>query len=155
MSAKNPNRRKGPKRRPIAERFWEKVERREADDCWEWIGGKYSNGYGLFFVEHSPKRRNAMAHRVAYELSVGPIPDGLVLDHLCRNRGCVNPAHLEAVTHRENLLRGEGPTATHAAQTHCVHGHEYTPENTYIRPSGSRECRTCIRRLARERYAAK
>lgn len=145
---------KGPARRSLADRFWEKVSVGSPDECWEWTAGTYSNGYGLFFVEHSPKRRNAMAHRVAYELSVGPIPDGLVIDHLCRNRACVNPDHLEPVTHRVNLLRGEGLTAIHAAQTHCAHGHEYTPSNTYVRPGGTRECRTCVRQRARERYAA-
>lgn len=89
--------------RPLEERFWEKVEKRGPDECWEW-GGTVADGYGRFReggFGSSPVR----AHRVAYKLLVGPIPEGLVLDHLCENRGCVNPAHLEPVTNRENLRR--------------------------------------------------
>lgn len=98
-------------------------------------------------------------HRLAYESAKGPIPDGLVVDHICHNadeaclggpcvhRRCVEPSHLEAVPHRTNSLRGRGMAPARAAQTHCIHGHEYTPENTYVRPSGGgrRNCRVCIR----------
>jgi HNH endonuclease len=115
---------------------------RPADDgCIEFTGKRQQDGYGQITVNG----RSIVAHRVAYEFYVGPIPDGLVLDHLCRNPGCVNPAHLEPVTQRVNLLRGIGVNAINAAKTHCIHGHEFTPENTYAAPSRPqrRDCRVC------------
>lgn len=87
--------------------------------------------------------RGLRAHRVVYEQVVGPIPDGLVLDHLCRVRCCCNPDHLEPVTHIENIMRGAGTGAANAVKTHCKNGHEFTVENTYERPTGGRACRTC------------
>jgi len=90
------------------------------------------------------------AHRFAYEALVGPIPEGLKLDHLCRNRACVNPDHTEPVTDRVNTLRGFGPTAMNARATHCSEGHEFTDENTYLNQSGSRVCLTCMRAAQRE-----
>lgn len=126
---------------PPLERFWPKVERTET--CWLWQAKINNRGYGLFSYDG----RMQAAHRVAYELLVGPIPEGLDIDHLCAVRHCVNPAHLEPVTHRENLLRGSGFAAVNAAKTHCPYGHEYTPENTYTspHPDGGRICRTCKR----------
>jgi hypothetical protein len=85
---------------------------------------------------------------VAYELFVGPIPEGLELDHLCRNPSCVNPAHLEAVTHRENVRRGD-LHLVFGSRTHCTMGHEFTDENTYPRPTGGRGCRECRRERVR------
>ena len=94
-------------------------------------------------------RRMAPAHRATYETHVGPVPEGLELDHLCFNPWCVNPAHLEPVTSRVNTLRGVGPSARNAQRTHCVHGHPFDVTNTYLTPYGARRCRACI--AARQR----
>jgi hypothetical protein len=127
-------------------RFWSKVDK--SGECWVWTGGhRTSNGYGRFQPTYPGP--TIVAHRIAYELLVGPIPEGLQLDHLCRNRLCVNPAHLEPVTLIENIRR--------ARPTHCKHGHEFTPENTISvrsRP-GRRHCRKCkYERAARDRVKA-
>lgn len=139
----------------LPERFWAKTRIEDTGYetyCVTWTAYRLYNGYGRFGLGGG---RVGYAHRVAYEAVVGPIPAGLVIDHLCRNRACVNPAHLEPVTNRENILRGETIMAAHAAKTHCVHGHEFTPENT--EPAGvnglGRNCRTCTRVRA-ERYGA-
>lgn len=126
--------------------------------CVEWEGGKDRDGYGQISATVRGRRTTLRAHRVSYEKHIGPIPVGLTLDHLCRNRGCVNPKHLEPVTNRENVLRGQGPAAVNARRTHCVHGHEFTPENTYTYvnesyPHGRRVCRTCIFDRVRARRA--
>lgn len=130
-----------PKTRPAPERFWEKVHKTEM--CWVWTACTTNLGYGRFGVEG----RTESAHRFAYKLLVGPIPDGLCLDHLCRNRACVNPAHLEPVTLGENVLRGVGLSARRAASAHCAKGHEWTPETTAIkvRANGAtyRVCTVC------------
>lgn len=118
--------------------FWNRVDK--SDDCWLWMGSRTSSGYGRWWIS---ERRWVRAHRVAYELAKGPIPSGLEIDHLCRVRHCVNPAHLEAVSHKENVLRGEGDY--NARKTQCKNGHEFTAENTYVRPTGGRACRTCRR----------
>lgn len=112
--------------------------------CWQWTGYLMPNGYAQF----SRNGRKQYAHRVAYEFVHGPIPDGLVIDHLCRNRGCANPAHLEAVTQRTNILRGVGFVARRARQTHCIRGHAFDTANTYRKPNGTRQCRACRRRAA-------
>lgn len=127
-------------------RFWSKV--RKTETCWEWVAGK-DHGYGI--IQAGGRARKA--HRLAYEMLVGPIPAGLILDHLCRNRSCVNPAHLEVVTNRENVLRGVGPTAANAAKTHCVRGHAFTPENTIRRRGTQRDCRACKNLWEREQNA--
>ncbi|MEU5302229.1 HNH endonuclease signature motif containing protein [Streptomyces noursei] len=124
--------------RDWTDRFLAKIRDAEGG-CWEWTGGRTSDGYGTFWLDG----RQQYAHRVAYETLRGPIPDGLVIDHLCRNRACANPAHLEAVTNRTNILRGVGFCASRAQQTRCVHGHAFTAPNTYIAPNGTRKCRTC------------
>lgn len=123
--------------------FWAKVDRHGPSGCWLWLAADNGAGYGMFYVRSSGIRRGILAHRLAYELLVGPIPDGLQLDHLCRNTICVNPAHLEPVTPRENCRRGVSPTAINGRKTLCVHGHEFTPENTYVYPNGRRRCRAC------------
>lgn len=135
------------------QRFESKTVR--GDGCWTWTGAHYKNsGYAMFAMRDlDGKWRPTVGHRVAYQIHRGPIPDGLQLDHLCRNRGCVNPDHLEAVEQRVNIARGVGQSVLNAAKTHCPKGHEFTPENTYVRPTGkhrSRECRTCM--AARPRY---
>ena len=125
------------------QRFAEKVRLPadpDRDGCWEWVGAKDGRGYADFYYNKAV----GQAHRYAYETFVGDIPEGLALDHLCRVPLCVNPEHLEPVTWRENLMRGNTWTRRNAEKTHCVQGHEYTPENTYVCPKGWRRCRTCI-----------
>lgn len=110
--------------------------------CWVWTACLGGGGYGKYWGG-ATIGRVMVAHRFAYESLVGPVPDGLQLDHLCRNRACVNPAHLEPVTVRENLLRGVGPSAQAALATHCPDGHPYSGENLYLSPRGDRGCKTC------------
>jgi len=109
------------------------------DGCWVWTGATNGIGYGKLRVDG----RIIYAHRAMYEREVGAIPEGLELDHLCRVALCINPGHLEPVTCRINLLRGEGVTAKNAAKTHCPQGHEYSPDNLYLVKNGSRLCRKC------------
>ena len=131
--------------------FWSKVSKGGPTDCWNWIGAISTDGYGRHNVG-----RPQYAHRVAYTLANGPIGEGLQIDHLCRNRRCVNPAHLEAVTLRENVLRGTGLAAQAARRTSCVHGHPWNEANTYWRPDGGgRQCRSCAARRQRERTTAR
>jgi len=146
---------RGPKPIPAAERFWPKVDKNgpvpdyapELGRCWVWTEYLNSAGYARFMPTSSrdPNRYTVQAHRFAYEQVKGPIPEGLVLDHLCRVPRCVNPNHLEPVTESVNVRRGIAPAARWAARTHCDTGHEYTPENTYRTKAGARVCKTCRR----------
>ena len=137
-----------PRPKPLLERLEDKIL--VADGCWEWDGSRNAGGYGQLSVDG----RNRMAHRVVYELLVGPIPDGMQIDHLCKTRQCVNPGHMEVVTCRENLMRGDTIQAENAGKTHCRHGHEFTPENTYAQRGHNRACRICLR-VSYARYDAK
>ena len=118
--------------------------------CWIWLGGTNAGGYGRV----NPGGGDCMVHRLSYEQFIGAIPGGLELDHLCRVRLCCNPAHLEPVTHQENDLRGLSISAVNATKTHCIRGHAFDQENTYIYPASSRKagrraCRACQRVGAR------
>lgn len=125
------------KRKNPLERFKAKV--RKTRGCWKWLGRKNWGGYGLFYLDGKQK----LAHRVSYEFARDIIPKGLQVDHLCRNRGCVNPSHMELVTPRENTLRGNGIAAQHARKTHCIRGHEFTKENTLYAQKRYRVCKEC------------
>jgi hypothetical protein len=133
----------GKAARPAIDRFLEKIAPTDSG-CIEWIASLNNNGYGTFAVGGN---RSTVAHRWAYEHFVGPVPDGLDLDHLCRNRRCVNPDHLEPVTTSTNLLRAVGMGQANAAKTHCPAGHPYDGDNLYIPPSraNNRMCRACRR----------
>lgn len=134
-------------------RFWSKVDKRGPEECWPWVGSsnkpspKSLNDYGSFYFG----KRNHKSYRISYMIHHGAIPDGMVIDHLCRNKSCVNPAHLEAVTNRENVLRGVGLTAQNAKKSHCASGHPLSGENLAIirheRNGGyeHRYCRMCNR----------
>lgn len=135
-------------RTPVIERVMAQVVEVESG-CWEWRGGTNGIGYGTIGKGGRVGGR-VYCHRVTYESFIGEIPSGLVLDHLCRNPICCNPWHVEPVTQRVNLLRGETLTATNVAKTACPQGHPYAGANLYVRPvDGSRHCRTCAKEYQR------
>lgn len=118
------------------------IGRKETDknDCWNWSGAK-RKGYGMIKVG----MKQMSVHRVLYEILVAPIPEGYVIDHLCRNKSCINPAHLQPVTSKENTLRGTSFAAINSKKTHCPKGHEYTQENLGKNKAGRRVCKQCNR----------
>jgi hypothetical protein len=138
--------------------------RENFDECWPWPGRLSHGGYGIA-TRLGSRTEGTSAHRVVWELLYGPIPDGLQIDHLCHvpedcnagvdcpHRRCVNPVHLGLATPRSNVLRSHSSSALNAVKTHCLRGHEFTFDNTYIDPSGRRGCRECSRAHWR-RYAA-
>lgn len=142
-----------PIREPLAIRLWRKVDKNgpvpdfapHLGPCWLWTAKARVRGYGVIGTGNGKQTR--VTHRVAYELVIGPIPEGLQLDHLCRVRHCVNPKHLEPVTQAENLRRGEGGVL----KTHCPHGHPLREGNLVKCRRGTRECLTCARERARRR----
>ena len=123
------------------------------NDCWIWIGA-IAQGYGRFQVGGSRAKggQSFQAHRLSYLWWVGPIPEDRILDHLCRNRACVNPRHLEPVAVQTNVLRGEGFAALNARKTHCPRGHPYSGENLRFNVNGQRQCVTCCRRRNLAQY---
>jgi len=122
----------------VAERFWEKVDK--ADGCWEWTAYKDARGYGSFNLNGRPIR----AHQYSYQEAYGPVPQGLEIDHRCRNTGCVKPTHLEAVTHQENISRGNAGINSRM-KTHCPQGHPYDGPGGRVNSVGSRYCLICAR----------
>lgn len=142
-----------------ADHFWAQVDRRKPDECWPWTGYIRPSGYAAF--TYPPDGQHAYVY--AYELHYGPVPDGHTVDHLCHttdctvpssecpHRACCNPAHLTATTSRENVLRGNGPTAENARKTHCKNGHPFDEANTSYCKNGSRRCKTCHRQETRRR----
>lgn len=141
---------RGQSKKGVSGRFWERVIPEPNSGCWLWVGGRARYGYGTFYLNG----RHVYAHRVSYEMHVGPIPAGLELDHKCRVPACVNPNHLEPVTHRENVKRGLAGIKTaewQRSKTHCPNGHQYTADNIYYRSNGHRDCRTCSQKRSRDR----
>lgn len=134
------------KKIPMQDRFWDKVLK--TDTCWVWIGKLSDQGYGILTDYETKQYR---AHLLAWTWENGPVPDGLELDHLCRNRACVRVSHLEAVTHKTNMERG-----ANAQATHCANGHPRTPENTGINSKeGWKRCLICHRERELARYRRK
>jgi len=118
--------------------------RRGTAKCYPWTGFIAKNGYGMIHVKRHHKEYNLIAHRVIYEGVFGPIPEGMTVDHICRNRACVNPSHMRLLTSRENTLCGFSPSALNARKTHCKRGHELSGYNLICKKSGGlRRCRTC------------
>lgn len=135
----------------LEQRFETDIDRTATSpSCWIWRGPLDRKGYGMLYVSHN---RFLRVHRYSYERFVGQIPEGWDIDHLCRITACANPAHLEAVTHAVNCLRGVGMSAQNARKTRCKHGHKFTSANTYITASGARRCRACRRKPGRDRVA--
>lgn len=127
------------------ERLEARIDRESGAPCWLWTGPLNDQGYGRYFP-NAESPRPIRAHRAAYEFFVGPIPEGLELDHLCRVRHCVNPEHVEPVTHAENVRRGAAGN-NKRAKTHCPQGHPYSGDNLYLYPGPRvhRGCRACVR----------
>jgi hypothetical protein len=136
---------------PVVDRIIKLVD--FTGDCWLWQGDQVRGGYGRVSTgQVNGRSKRGPVHRVLWEALVGPIPDGLELDHLCRDARCVNPDHLEPVTHQENVLRSDNAAAINARKTHCVNGHALEGHNIYVPPKrpDRRYCRTCQNQRGRE-----
>lgn len=125
---------------PVRERLFAKFDRLPESECWTWLSHRTVDGYGVMMVAGKVRR----AHRLVWCAFRGPIPAGLQLDHLCRNRGCVNPEHLELVTLQENVARGNAGEPQRA-RTHCPRQHPYAGANLVVWADGKRRCRRCLR----------
>lgn len=139
--------------REVQARFWSKVDRPDDEECWLWTGNRNPNGYGMWKLEGVQRS----VHLWSYEWMVGPVPEGLEIDHKCRVRHCLNPRHLEAVTHQENMLRSQSPVAENAAKRYCPRGHALVEGNLVASTAkrAARQCLTCSREMAREYRARK
>ena len=137
---------RGRECQPVEPRLWSKVDKTAT--CWVWRGLLDTSGYGQIKVNGKFKQ----VHRVVFELLVGPVPLNLELDHLCRNKACVNPDHLESVTHQVNVLRGCGPPAMNARKTHCPEGHALTKDNLVKCLLPARQCHKCMLEYWRQSY---
>jgi hypothetical protein len=131
-------------RRPPSMEDFEKYYVAQPDGCWQWIGGLDRDGYGRY-----QRKGVLLAHRASVILHGQKIPDGMQIDHLCRNRACVNPDHLEIVTARTNTARGLSPSAINARKRSCSKGHPFDERNTYWAPNGTRSCRECRNQASR------
>ena len=154
---KRPLNARGPCPRPVMDRFMEKFTPEPNSGCWLWTAALNNLGYSVIGVgsAYDGTRRTALAHAVAWELFLGGLPEHLDLDHKCRVPSCVNPDHLELVTHRENICRGKNSSLRSEGkwkrQTHCQRGHPLSGTNLYVPPDGTRNCRAC-RRFANKQY---
>lgn len=146
----------GTTRKTVEENFHTKYQKNSETGCWDWTGMLQTGGYGVLSAGKAGKR--VYAHRFSHEIYKGPIPEGYDIDHLCRNRKCVNPDHLEAVTRFENLYRGDTIVSKKMKRTECPKGHPLTPDNLYIRKrkNGRKKtlCRACVLFKAKK-YRAK
>lgn len=150
-----------PKNMPVLDRWWQKVDRRADNECWPWTASRDGDGYGRFQVPTATGQRHTRAHRWIFEQIHGPVPDGMVIMHVCDHPWCVNPNHLRLGTPLDNnddkVAKGRharlwGTPLKRSRQTHCKHGHEFTPENTKVNDRGHRTCRTCLATNARRHY---
>ena len=141
------------------ERFFKFIKISQGGDCWDWIGAKNSDGYGMFLFSNGlvRARRQFRAHRVSYSIFKGELSKDLVIDHICRNKSCVNPDHLREVTNKVNIIENSSSIAAlHKAKNFCSNGHEYTIENTFYRSNAShRNCKQCNRNNANNYYLKK
>ncbi len=130
------------------ERFWKKVIPQDCGyhtSCWRWTAQISAAGYGRFRQDSIDGGKSRFAHRFAYEYFIGRVPQNLVLDHMCKNKFCVNPSHLRCVSVKENVLCGIAPTAINARKTHCKYGHELSGNNLALPKDGSRQCKICLK----------